>query len=106
MNWTKHIIKFDNYEFRSLEYENEYYVNISDLSKFVGTISEKGILNSISGINYNINTNINIKHNRIYDNYVAYINWYYVVMITMMFNNEKYIKYKNILENYLCLKID
>ena len=94
-------IKFDEYTFNAIQFEDEIFVLIDDIINFIDkNMSISIILGNAIYIYRNYKT-INIKYYSYSHNNNYYINWDVIIILTMKFNTEKYIKYKNILETQL-----
>lgn len=94
-------IKFDGYTFNAIQYKDEIFVLIDDVRNFIDkNMSFNTILGNAIYVYRNYRT-INIKHYLYTHNDNYYINWNIIIILTMKFNTEKYIKYKNILETQL-----
>lgn len=98
-------IHFDENNFHAIAYENEIFVLIDDVLDFINndSLNKSICCQNINKI-YNTYKSIDVKHSYYSSDKNTYINWNYIIILTMKFNYEKFNKYKDILEKQLNYK--
>jgi len=99
----KIVISFDKHKFHGIKLDDGIYVSSIDVRDFINPHLSTSMLEiTTTNLHYShAFSNNNVKYALIEGIDHNYINWIYVPYLTMKYDNNKYLKYKSILEREL-----